>query len=158
MFDFFVCVPGKERLAECLGITPHEAGHFIESFMQKYKKVHEFTKKTIGQCQNKGNPKWQAFFFFLIDHRVTMMKTEIPFNLNSRSYRTRDNKWYCFFVSPFSFSFIPKMNWLSFSAFPQKDARKVIFLFSGWTLLNVKLHYIISTYNVLQHKPREYFT
>lgn len=52
-----MCVPGKERLAECLGITPHEAGHFIESFMQKYKKVHEFTKKTIGQCQNKGNPK-----------------------------------------------------------------------------------------------------
>lgn len=86
-----MCVPGKERLAECLGITPHEAGHFIESFMQKYKKVHEFTKKTIGECQNKGNPKRQAFFF-LIDHCVTMMKTEIPFNLNSRSYRTRDNK------------------------------------------------------------------
>ncbi|NXJ14550.1 DPOLN polymerase, partial [Odontophorus gujanensis] len=45
---------GKERLAECLGITPLEASRFIESFMQKYKKVHEFTKKTIGQCQNKG--------------------------------------------------------------------------------------------------------
>ncbi|NXQ40392.1 DPOLN polymerase, partial [Catharus fuscescens] len=48
---------GKERLADCLGITPVQAGQFIESFMEKYKKVHEFTKKTIEQCRNKGNPK-----------------------------------------------------------------------------------------------------
>ncbi|NXW03649.1 DPOLN polymerase, partial [Fregetta grallaria] len=48
---------GKERLADCLGITPLEASQFIESFMQKYKNVHEFTKKTIEQCRNKGNPK-----------------------------------------------------------------------------------------------------
>ncbi|NXD20704.1 DPOLN polymerase, partial [Spelaeornis formosus] len=45
---------GKERLADCLGITPVQAGEFIESFMQKYKKVHEFTKQTIEQCRNKG--------------------------------------------------------------------------------------------------------
>lgn len=62
--SFFLCVcTGKERLAECLGITPLEASCFIESFMQKYKKVHEFTKKTIGQCQNKGNPNRQPLFF-----------------------------------------------------------------------------------------------
>lgn len=48
--------PGKERLADCLGITPVQASQFIESFMQKYKKVHEFTKQTIEQCRNKGNP------------------------------------------------------------------------------------------------------
>ncbi|NXY87808.1 DPOLN polymerase, partial [Alcedo cyanopectus] len=45
---------GKERLADCLGTTPLQASQFIESFMQKYKKLHEFTKKTIEQCRNKG--------------------------------------------------------------------------------------------------------
>ncbi|XP_040525815.1 HAUS augmin-like complex subunit 3 isoform X2 [Gallus gallus] len=68
---------GKERLAECLGITPHEAGHFIESFMQKYKKVHEFTKKTIGQCQNKG-------------YVVSIMgRKRLLANINSQDYKLR---------------------------------------------------------------------
>lgn len=58
--------PGKERLADCLGITPVQASQFIESFMQKYKKVHEFTKKTIEQCRNKGNPKSVTIFCLLI--------------------------------------------------------------------------------------------
>lgn len=59
-------LPGKERLADCLGITPVEAGQFIESFMQKYKKVHEFTKKTIEECRDKGNPKSVTVFCLLI--------------------------------------------------------------------------------------------
>uniref|UniRef100_A0A669PJA9 DNA polymerase nu n=1 Tax=Phasianus colchicus TaxID=9054 RepID=A0A669PJA9_PHACC len=68
---------GKERLAECLGITPLEASHFIESFMQKYKKVHEFTKKTIGQCQNKG-------------YVVSIMgRKRLLANINSEDYKLR---------------------------------------------------------------------
>ncbi|XP_021251998.1 DNA polymerase nu isoform X2 [Numida meleagris] len=68
---------GKERLAECLGITPLEASHFIESFMQKYKKVHEFTKKTIGQCQNKG-------------YVVSIMgRKRLLANINSQDYKLR---------------------------------------------------------------------
>ncbi|XP_015718378.1 DNA polymerase nu isoform X2 [Coturnix japonica] len=68
---------GKERLAESLGITPLEASHFIESFMQKYKKVHEFTKKTIGQCQNKG-------------YVVSIMgRKRLLANINSQDYKLR---------------------------------------------------------------------
>ncbi|XP_048797912.1 DNA polymerase nu isoform X1 [Lagopus muta] len=68
---------GKERLAECLGITPLEASCFIESFMQKYKKVHEFTKKTIGQCQNKG-------------YVVSIMgRKRLLANINSQDYKLR---------------------------------------------------------------------
>ncbi|NXF33533.1 DPOLN polymerase, partial [Nyctibius bracteatus] len=68
---------GKERLADCLGITPLQAGQFIESFMQKYKKLHEFTKKTIEQCRNKG-------------YVVSMMGRKRPLaNINAQDYKLR---------------------------------------------------------------------
>ncbi|XP_069712567.1 DNA polymerase nu [Phaenicophaeus curvirostris] len=68
---------GKERLADCLGITPLQASQFIESFMQKYKKVHEFTKKTIEQCRNKG-------------YVVSIMGRKRPLaNINSQDYKLR---------------------------------------------------------------------
>ncbi|NWV96411.1 DPOLN polymerase, partial [Machaerirhynchus nigripectus] len=68
---------GKERLAECLGITPVQASQFIESFMQKYKKVHEFTKKTIEQCRNKG-------------YVVSIMGRKRPLaNINAQDYKLR---------------------------------------------------------------------
>ncbi|NXC41068.1 DPOLN polymerase, partial [Penelope pileata] len=68
---------GKERLAECLGITPLEASHFIESFMQKYKKVHEFTKKTVEQCRDKG-------------YVVSIMGRKRPLaNINAQDYKLR---------------------------------------------------------------------
>ncbi|NXT43550.1 DPOLN polymerase, partial [Pelecanoides urinatrix] len=68
---------GKERLADCLGITPLEASQFIESFMQKYKKVHEFTKKTIEQCRNKG-------------YVVSIMGRKRPLaNINAQDYKLR---------------------------------------------------------------------
>ncbi|KAM4807624.1 DNA polymerase nu [Rhinophrynus dorsalis] len=44
---------GKERLSECLGITPAEANTFIECFLQKYK-VSDFTQRIIQQCHSKG--------------------------------------------------------------------------------------------------------
>ncbi|CAN8208041.1 unnamed protein product [Coccothraustes coccothraustes] len=68
---------GKERLADCLGITPVQASQFIESFMQKYKKVHEFTKQTIEQCRNKG-------------YVVSIMGRKRPLaNINAQDYRLR---------------------------------------------------------------------
>ncbi|NWZ08627.1 DPOLN polymerase, partial [Agelaius phoeniceus] len=68
---------GKERLADCLGITPVQASQFIESFMQKYKKVHEFTKKTIEQCRNKG-------------YVVSIMGRKRPLaNINAHDYKLR---------------------------------------------------------------------
>ncbi|NXA11562.1 DPOLN polymerase, partial [Sapayoa aenigma] len=68
---------GKERLADCLGITPLQASQFIESFMQKYKKVHEFTKKTIEQCRNKG-------------YVVSIMGRKRPLaNINAQDYKLR---------------------------------------------------------------------
>ncbi|XP_066041018.1 DNA polymerase nu [Chamaea fasciata] len=68
---------GKERLAGCLGITPVQAGQFIESFMQKYKKVHEFTKKTIEECRNKG-------------YVVSIMGRKRPLaNINAQDYKLR---------------------------------------------------------------------
>ncbi|NWT10135.1 DPOLN polymerase, partial [Vireo altiloquus] len=68
---------GKERLADCLGITPVQASQFIESFMQKYKKVHEFTKKTIEQCRDKG---------FV----VSIMGRKRPLaNINAQDYKLR---------------------------------------------------------------------
>ncbi|NXX87804.1 DPOLN polymerase, partial [Centropus bengalensis] len=68
---------GKERLADCLGITSLQASQFIESFMQKYKKVHEFTKKTIEQCRNKG-------------YVVSIMGRKRPLaNINSQDYKLR---------------------------------------------------------------------
>uniref|UniRef100_A0A8C3IMC4 DNA polymerase nu n=1 Tax=Chrysemys picta bellii TaxID=8478 RepID=A0A8C3IMC4_CHRPI len=68
---------GKERLAGCLGITPLQAGQFIESFLMKYKKIHDFTKKTIEQCHNEG-------------YVVSIMgrKRHLP-NINARDYRLR---------------------------------------------------------------------
>uniref|UniRef100_A0A674I378 DNA polymerase nu n=1 Tax=Terrapene triunguis TaxID=2587831 RepID=A0A674I378_9SAUR len=68
---------GKERLAGCLGITPLQAGQFIESFLMKYKKIHDFTKKTIQQCHNEG-------------YVVSIMgrKRHLP-NINARDYRLR---------------------------------------------------------------------
>ncbi|NXY08675.1 DPOLN polymerase, partial [Pteruthius melanotis] len=68
---------GKERLADCLGITPVQASQFIESFMQKYKKVHEFTKKTIEQCRDKG-------------YVVSIMGRKRPLaNINAQDYKLR---------------------------------------------------------------------
>ncbi|KQK79212.1 DNA polymerase nu-like protein [Amazona aestiva] len=68
---------GKERLADCLGITPLQASQFIESFMQKYKKVHEFTKRTIEQCRNKG-------------YVVSIMGRKRPLaNINAQDYKLR---------------------------------------------------------------------
>ncbi|NXM91643.1 DPOLN polymerase, partial [Oenanthe oenanthe] len=68
---------GKERLADCLGITPVQASQFIESFMEKYKKVHEFTKKTIEQCRNKG-------------YVVSIMGRKRPLaNINAQDYKLR---------------------------------------------------------------------
>ncbi|KFQ21976.1 DNA polymerase nu, partial [Merops nubicus] len=68
---------GKERLADCLGTTPLQASQFIESFMQKYKKVHEFTKKTIEQCRNKG-------------YVVSIMGRKRPLaNINAQDYKLR---------------------------------------------------------------------
>ncbi|NWU61047.1 DPOLN polymerase, partial [Pterocles burchelli] len=68
---------GKERLADCLGVTPLQASQFIESFMQKYKKVHEFTKKTIEQCRNKG-------------YVVSIMGRKRPLaNINAQDYKLR---------------------------------------------------------------------
>ncbi|NWZ75640.1 DPOLN polymerase, partial [Poecile atricapillus] len=68
---------GKERLADCLGITPLQAGQFIESFMQKYKKVYEFTKKTIEQCRDKG-------------YVVSIMGRRRPLaNINAQDYKLR---------------------------------------------------------------------
>nr|XP_014434825.1 DNA polymerase nu isoform X2 [Pelodiscus sinensis] len=68
---------GKERLAGCLGITPLQAGQFIESFLVKYKKIHDFTKKTIEQCHNEG-------------YVVSIMgrKRHLP-NISAQDYRLR---------------------------------------------------------------------
>lgn len=92
--------PGKERLADCLGTTTLQASQFIESFMQKYKKVYEFTKKTIEQCRNKGNPKSLSIYFFFTDQRyMTVVKTKIQLNQNSDSYRTRKKVEYHFLLN-----------------------------------------------------------
>uniref|UniRef100_A0A8C0WK88 DNA-directed DNA polymerase family A palm domain-containing protein n=1 Tax=Castor canadensis TaxID=51338 RepID=A0A8C0WK88_CASCN len=45
---------GKERLAACLGVTVQEATCFLESFLQKYKKIKDFAKAAIAQCQHTG--------------------------------------------------------------------------------------------------------
>lgn len=122
--------PGKERLADCLGITPLHASQFIESFMQKYKKLHEFTKKTIEQCRNKGNPKSVNIFLFIDQHCVTVVKTKIQLDQNSNSYRTRKKMEYHFLVNQFFFSLNSKRSWLKLSAFSQEDANKIRHLFS----------------------------
>nr|XP_044623903.1 DNA polymerase nu isoform X6 [Equus asinus] len=45
---------GKERLAACLGVTVQEAARFLESFLQKYKKIKDFAQATIARCQQTG--------------------------------------------------------------------------------------------------------
>nr|XP_035923177.1 DNA polymerase nu [Halichoerus grypus] len=45
---------GKERLAACLGVTVQEAARFLESFLQKYKKIKDFVQTTIAQCHQTG--------------------------------------------------------------------------------------------------------
>ncbi|KAH0515775.1 DNA polymerase nu [Microtus ochrogaster] len=45
---------GKERLAACLGITVSEATHFLERFLQKYKKIKDFSQTVIAQCHHAG--------------------------------------------------------------------------------------------------------
>ncbi|XP_068005840.1 DNA polymerase nu [Melanerpes formicivorus] len=68
---------GKECLADRLGITPPQASQFIESFMQKYKKLHEFTKRTIEECRNKG-------------YVVSMMGRRRPLaNISAQDYKLR---------------------------------------------------------------------
>ena len=47
---------GKERLAACLGVPVQEAARFLESFLQKYKKIKDFTQATIARCQQTGEP------------------------------------------------------------------------------------------------------
>ncbi|XP_066240877.1 DNA polymerase nu isoform X3 [Saccopteryx leptura] len=45
---------GKDRLAACLGVTIQEASQFLESFLQKYRKIKEFAQATIAQCHQTG--------------------------------------------------------------------------------------------------------
>ncbi|XP_036902831.1 DNA polymerase nu [Sturnira hondurensis] len=45
---------GKERLAACLGVTIQEASQFLESFLQKYKKIKDFAQATIARCHQTG--------------------------------------------------------------------------------------------------------
>ncbi|XP_037685186.1 DNA polymerase nu isoform X2 [Choloepus didactylus] len=45
---------GKERLAACLGVSVQEAAQFLESFLQKYKKIKDFAQATISQCHQTG--------------------------------------------------------------------------------------------------------
>uniref|UniRef100_A0A8D0HE33 DNA polymerase nu n=1 Tax=Sphenodon punctatus TaxID=8508 RepID=A0A8D0HE33_SPHPU len=68
---------GKERLAECLKITPLQASEFIGSFLQKYKKAHDFMRKTVEQCHSKG-------------YVVSIMgrRRSLP-NINVQDYRLR---------------------------------------------------------------------
>lgn len=47
---------GKERLAACLRVTVPEAAQFLESFLQKYKKIKDFAQATIAQCHQTGEP------------------------------------------------------------------------------------------------------
>ncbi|KAK2489685.1 hypothetical protein MC885_015390, partial [Smutsia gigantea] len=45
---------GKESLAACLGVTVQEATQFLESFLQKYKKIKDFAQATIARCHQTG--------------------------------------------------------------------------------------------------------
>ncbi|XP_057628380.1 DNA polymerase nu isoform X2 [Chionomys nivalis] len=45
---------GKERLAACLGVTVSEATHFLGRFLQKYKKIKDFSQTVIAQCHHAG--------------------------------------------------------------------------------------------------------
>lgn len=98
--------------------------------MQKYKQVHEFTKKTIEQCRNKGNPKSLSIFLYTDQHCVTVVKTKIQLDPNSDSFRTRKKMEYNFLMNQVFFFFKPKRSWLNLSAFSQKDANRIRHLFS----------------------------
>ncbi|XP_056658292.1 DNA polymerase nu isoform X1 [Monodelphis domestica] len=68
---------GKERLAACLGVTSLQSSQFIESFLQKYKKIHDFTQETIMQCHHKG-------------YVTSIMGRRRPLpNINAKDYRLR---------------------------------------------------------------------
>ncbi|XP_051822701.1 DNA polymerase nu [Antechinus flavipes] len=68
---------GKERLAAYLGVTVLQASQFIESFLQKYKKIHDFTQETIMKCHHKG-------------YVVSIMGRRRPLpNINAKDYRLR---------------------------------------------------------------------
>uniref|UniRef100_A0A2K6JRJ4 DNA polymerase nu n=1 Tax=Rhinopithecus bieti TaxID=61621 RepID=A0A2K6JRJ4_RHIBE len=43
-----------ERLAACLGVPVQEAAQFLESFLQKYKKIKDFARAAIAQCHQTG--------------------------------------------------------------------------------------------------------
>ncbi|XP_051692628.2 DNA polymerase nu isoform X2 [Oryctolagus cuniculus] len=45
---------GKERLAACLGVAVPEAARFLETFLQKYKKISNFAQAAIAQCHQRG--------------------------------------------------------------------------------------------------------
>uniref|UniRef100_A0A671ENI9 DNA polymerase nu n=1 Tax=Rhinolophus ferrumequinum TaxID=59479 RepID=A0A671ENI9_RHIFE len=45
---------GKERLAACLGVSVSEAARFLESFLQKYRKIKDFAQATIAWCHQTG--------------------------------------------------------------------------------------------------------
>ncbi|XP_070256467.1 DNA polymerase nu [Myotis yumanensis] len=45
---------GKERLAACLGVPVPEASRFLESFLQKYRKIKDFAQATIARCHQTG--------------------------------------------------------------------------------------------------------
>nr|XP_051692632.1 DNA polymerase nu isoform X5 [Oryctolagus cuniculus] len=45
---------GKERLAACLGVAVPEAARFLETFLQKYKKISDFAQAAIAQCHQRG--------------------------------------------------------------------------------------------------------
>lgn len=51
-----LALTGRERLAACLGVTLREAARFGESFLQKYKKIKDFTQATIARCHQTGKP------------------------------------------------------------------------------------------------------
>ncbi|XP_014388988.1 PREDICTED: DNA polymerase nu [Myotis brandtii] len=46
---------GKERLAACLGVPVPEASRFLESFLQKYRKIKDFAQATIARCHQTGH-------------------------------------------------------------------------------------------------------
>ncbi|XP_053715273.1 DNA polymerase nu isoform X3 [Synchiropus splendidus] len=45
---------GRERLAGILGVSAEEARRFQETFLQTYKEVPAFIRKTVQQCHEKG--------------------------------------------------------------------------------------------------------
>ncbi|XP_058402552.1 DNA polymerase nu isoform X10 [Diceros bicornis minor] len=51
---------GKERLAACLGVTVQEAARFLESFLQKYKKIKDFAQAAITQCHQTEGDRCQG--------------------------------------------------------------------------------------------------